>query len=293
MGESGVDLYIGGAEHAVLHLLYARFWHKILYDLGHVSSPEPFKKLIHQGIILGEDNQKMSKSRGNVVNPDDVLKVYGADSFRILEMFLGPLDQMKPWSSRGFDGVHRFLDRVWRLYTLSVEENKYSIDPELLEETPDELKKDYDRLIHYTIKKVTEDMERLSFNTAISQLMIYVNEVLAKKQIGKFAADSFLLLLSPFAPHIAESLWELLGNKESLAYAKWPEYDSNKVIAEEFEAVFQVNGKIRGKKMVASSITEDELKKEALLNPGVMKFMEGITPKKVIVIKGKLVNIVI
>ncbi|MDH5656524.1 MAG: leucine--tRNA ligase [Spirochaetia bacterium] len=292
MGETGVDLYVGGAEHAVLHLLYARFWHKVLFDLGYVKSQEPFKKLVHQGLILGEDNQKMSKSRGNVVNPDDVLKDYGADSFRIFEMFLGPLEQMKPWSSRGIEGIHRFLDRVWRLYTLP-DGDTFRLDPEVIKDPPEDLKKNYERLIHFTVKKVTEDIERMSYNTAISQLMIFVNETFSKKQLGKYGAESFVLILSPFAPHISEALWELLGHKNTLSCETWPEFDPDKITVDEFEAVFQVNGKIRGKKNVPSGISEEELKKEALQDPGVIKFLDGKDVRKIIVIKGKLVNIVV
>jgi leucyl-tRNA synthetase len=293
MGSGGVDLYVGGAEHAVLHLLYARFWHKVLFDLGHVSTPEPFKKLIHQGLILGEDGQKMSKSRGNVVNPDDVIREYGADSFRMFEMFLGPLEQMKPWSSNGIEGIHRFLARVWRLYTPPAEEASNGVDPELLAETPEELRRNYERLRHVTIQRVTEDIERMSFNTAISRMMIFVNESAAKKRIGRSAAEDFVKLLSPFAPHIAEELWALLGHTTSIAYEPWPSFDESKTGEDEIEVVFQINGRIRSKARVAADLPDDEMQKRALDDEQVQKYLEGKPPKKIIVVKNKLVNIVV
>jgi len=295
MGETGVDLYIGGAEHAVLHLLYARFWHKVLLDLGYVSSVEPFKKLVHQGIILGEDGTKMSKSRGNVVNPDSVVAEYGADSFRLYEMFMGPLEMMKPWSSKGIEGVFRFLSRVWRLYTAPpVNENDPpKIDPALLEEPDDSFKKENERLVHSTIKKITEDLERLSFNTAISQLMIFVNETYNRKKIGKEGARSFLILLSPFAPHIAEELWQMMGKKSSISTENWPSFDDSRTKAEEREIVFQINGKIRAKAMMSAEASEEEMKKTALLQEHIMSALAGQEPKKIIVVKNKLVNIVI
>ncbi len=302
MGDHGVDLYVGGAEHAVLHLLYARFWHKVLYDYGYVSSPEPFKKLIHQGIILGEDNNKMSKSRGNVINPDDVVKEYGADTFRMYEMFMGPLEQMKPWSSRGMDGVHRFLSRVWRLYIMKAsksgdetETDQLSdarIDPMLLQEPSPERLKNVERVVHQTIMKVTEDIERMSFNTAISQMMIFVNELSAEKAIGRNGAESFVKLLSPFAPHMAEELWALLGNRESIAYAPWPTYNVSKTMVDQIEVVFQINGKIRGRAMASPGLNDEQLKKMAMEDAHIIKALDGKEPKKVIVVKGKLVNIV-
>ena len=302
MGETGVDLYIGGAEHAVLHLLYARFWHKVLYDLGQVKSIEPFKKLVHQGLILGEDGRKMSKSLGNVVNPDDVVAEFGADAFRLYEMFLGPLEQMKPWSSKGIEGVYRFLSRAWRLYTVAPEGAKSGegagmddakIDPALLEEPGDDLKKDRERVHHATIKKVTEDIERLSFNTAISQMMIFVNEAFAAKKIGKQAAHDFVLLLAPFAPHLAEHLWSMLGNKDSLINAPWPAHDESKLAADEIQVVFQVNGKLRGKTQMPAGSDDEALKAAALADEGVQKAMNGGEPRKIIVVKGKLVNVVV
>ncbi|MEQ9363548.1 MAG: leucine--tRNA ligase [Leptospirales bacterium] len=327
MGENGVDLYVGGSEHAVLHLLYARFWHKILFDLGVVKSSEPFRKLVHQGLILAysykdQNNQyygeheteirdgksfskdgdleleskieKMSKSLGNVVNPDDVVSEYGADAFRLYEMFLGPLEQSKPWSTRGIEGVFRFLNRVWRLYTeLEDGETHDTIDPRLLEEPAAEHQKSAERMLHATIQKVGDDIERMSFNTAISQMMVCVNEFFARKQMGRWGAESFALLLAPFAPHMAEELWRRLGKTESLTDESWPLFDAAKTASDEFEAVFQVNGKVRGKAMVAAGTGDDELKAAALADEGVIRNLDGKEPKKIIVVKNKLVNIVV
>ncbi len=288
MGETGVDLYVGGAEHAVLHLLYARFWHKVLFDLGFVKSAEPFKKLVHQGLIIGEDGNKMSKSRGNVVNPDDVVEAYGADAFRLFEMFLGPLEQMKPWSSKGIEGVFRFLSRVYRLYTAP---DSASADPLLLQDADADLSKKYTKLIHKTIKKVTEDTERMSFNTAISTMMIFVNETQGQKKIGKEAAEAFLKILSPYAPHLAEELWSKLGHKTSISTEPWPEYDPAKAADDETEVVFQVNGKIRAKVMMSPDISDEDMQTAALENGAVKAALEGKTVKKIIIVRGKLVNI--
>src|SRR5262249_24723799 len=211
-----VDLYVGGAEHAVLHLLYARFWHKVLYDIGVVSTPEPFIKLLHQGTILGEDNRKMSKSWGNVVSPDDMVEEYGADAFRIYEMFMGPLEAMKPWSSKSVEGISRFLDRVWRLFTR--EDGTVALTSEPV---PDGLV----RLLHRTIAQGTEDIEALKFNTAISQMMVFVNEVMRQPERPRALLEPFLLLLSPFAPHLGEELWGRMGHRDSLAYTPWPAFD--------------------------------------------------------------------
>ncbi len=306
MGDHGVDLYVGGAEHAVLHLLYARFWHKVLFDLGHVGTTEPFKKLIHQGLILGEDGSKMSKSLGNVVNPDAVVAEHGADTFRLFEMFLGPLEQAKPWSSNGLEGVGRFLSRVWRLYTLAPagdtgegETGKNAalgiaqLDPRVTEEPTGERQVLREKLIHKTIQKITEDIEKMSFNTAVSQLMIFVNETLADKQLGRFGAESFLLLLSPFAPHLAEELWALIGHKKSLIDEKWPAFDPAKTVEDEREIVFQVNGKLRGKARMPMDTPEDKMKEAALSDVGVKRAMEGKEPRKIIVIPNRLVNIVV
>ena len=287
MGETGVDLYVGGSEHAVLHLLYSRFWHKLLFDYGYVSQPEPFKKLIHQGLILGEDGSKMSKSRGNVVNPDEVVAEYGADAFRMFEMFMGPLEQMKPWSSKSIEGVSRFLQRVWRYF---IKDEKFN--REILEE-PSE-RNDKDHQIHKTIKKVTKDIENLSFNTAISQMMIYLNFLYQTDgKIGVFAAESFIKLLSPFAPHIAEELWSHLNPVNSIFLQNWPDYDETLTIEKEIEVVVQINGKLRAKKNVVSDINEEDLKSLALSDESVMKYIDGKPVKKIIVVKNRLVNIVV
>jgi leucyl-tRNA synthetase len=281
-----VDLYVGGAEHAVLHLLYARFWHKVLFDLGYVSTKEPFPRLRHQGIILGEDSRKMSKSRGNVVNPDEVVKEYGADAVRLFEMFMGPLEEMKPWSTRGVEGVFRFLNRAWRL--VATEEG--SLDPSV---TDVAVPADLDRVFHATVKKVTEDIEGLRFNTAISQMMIFVNEVMKADVRPKRILDQFVLILSPFAPHVAEELWSVLGHRESLAYEPWPAYDPAKLVEENVEVVLQVNGKLRGKITVPVGLSEDEVQKRAFDDENVKKFVEGKSVVRVICVKDKLVNVVV
>ncbi len=308
MGKKGVDLYIGGAEHAVLHLLYARFWHKFLYDRGYVRQTEPFHRLVHQGIILGEDGNKMSKSLGNVVNPDVIIQKSGADSLRLFEMFLGPLEKSKPWSERGLGGINRFLMRVWRFYVLDEEptekkqipdnnktpEQKREIDPSLLKEPHAERKQKIESLIHSTIKKITEDIEKLSFNTAISCLMTFINKTHQEKHIGEKNAHIFVLLLSPFAPHLCEELWSLLGNSTSLAYATWPSYETKKITLDEIEVVFQVNGKVRGKSVVPVDISEEDLEKLALQNKGVQDFLRKNMKEvnRVIIVRNKLVNLV-
>ena len=282
-----IDLYIGGAEHAVLHLLYSRFWHKLLFDLGYVTEPEPFKKLVNQGMILGEDNQKMSKSRGNVVNPDDVVRDYGADSMRLYEMFMGPLEASKPWSMNGVEGVHRFLQRVWRLI-VHPETN------EILDSVQDAIAdEETNRILHQTIKKVTEDIEGFGFNTAISQMMIFVNHMSKQDIRSKDVLEKFILILSPFAPHLAEELWERLGHSATLAYIEWPTFDVERVKEKEIELAVQVLGKIKDKITVAADASEDEIKKMALASEKVQAALEGKTPKKIIVIKSRLVNIVV
>jgi len=280
-----IDLYVGGAEHAVLHLLYARFWHKVLYDLGYVSTKEPFMKLVNQGLILGEDGQKMSKSRGNVVNPDEVVKEYGADSMRLFEMFMGPLEDTKPWSTRGVEGVHRFLNRVWRM--IVDEEGHVHAS---LKNVP--LSAVQERVLHQTIKKVTNDVDTLNFNTAISQMMIFVNEFLNVEPKPLRAVESFLLLLSPFAPHLAEELWEKLGHKHSLVYEPWPHYDESKTTVNTVEMVVQVNGKVRSKFQVPMNENDDVVKKMAVEDEHVKRYLDGKRIMKVVVVKNKLVSLV-
>jgi leucyl-tRNA synthetase len=282
-----VDLYIGGAEHAVLHLLYSRFWHKFLYDLGYVSTKEPFQKLVNQGMILGEDGQKMSKSRGNVVNPDQVVAEYGADSMRLYEMFMGPLEAMKPWSMQGVQGVHRFLQKAWRMI---VDEDTGEVAAAIQDAEPDE---ETERLLHQTIKKVGGDFETLSFNTAISALMIFVNHVGRLDVRPRKVVEPFVLLLGPMAPHIAEELWERLGHQDSLAYEPWPVYDEVLTREKEIELAVQVNGKIKDRIVVAVGADEEQIKTEALSNEKVAAAVAGKTPRKVIVIKSRLVNVVV
>ncbi len=274
-----VDLYVGGAEHAVLHLLYSRFWHKVLHDFGLVSTKEPFQRLVNQGMILGEGGVKMSKSLGNVINPDDVVKDYGADSMRMYEMFMGPLSVSKPWSTTGISGVYRFLDRVWRL----------SEDRELTgEKAPEELEK----LLHKTIKKVTHDTGNLEFNTAISQMMIFINELYKDTKLYRDMWEKFLKLLSPYAPHIAEELWERAGNKPVLSLEKWPEYDEEKTIESEVTIVLQINNKNRSKVDMPLGSSKDELEKAALDNDRIKTLLEGKRVIKTIIVPDKLVNIV-
>ena len=285
-----VDLYIGGTEHAVLHLLYARFWHKVLFDLGYLSKPEPFQRLVNQGIILGEDSQKMSKSRGNIVNPDDVIEQYGADAFRLYEMFMGPLEQMKPWSMRGVEGVSRFLARVWRLMMTENQAGEWELSSALKDV---DLAKSQNKVLHATIKKVTEDIESLSFNTAISQTMIFVNAFTNAETIPVSAMRTFLVLLNPFAPHLSSELWEQLESKGDVAEQCWPSYDENFLIEDEVEIVVQVNGKVRDRMMMSIQATEEEIKKAALALPKIQELTAGKQVRKVVVIPKKLVNIVV
>lgn len=277
-----VDLYVGGAEHAVLHLLYARFWHKVLYDCGVVSTKEPFMKLVNQGMILGEDSQKMSKSRGNVINPDELVREYGADSVRLYEMFLGPLEMVKPWKTRGLQGVFRFLGRVWRLM---VDESHV-----ICSAAPSEQET---RILNRTTKKVTEDIERLRFHTAISALMIFVNEVMKLKTRSKQILETFILLLSPFAPHLAEELWERCGHKTSLAYEPWPAYEERYLVETEVEIAVQVSGKIRIRLMVPKEISETELKQKVLADEHVRRWVNRKPIRKWIIVPGRLVNIIV
>ena len=290
----GVDLYVGGTEHAVLHLLYARFWQKVLFDLGYVSKPEPFQRLVNQGIILGEDNQKMSKSRGNIVNPDDVIEQHGADAFRCYEMFMGPLEQMKPWSMRGVEGVARFLARVWRLLMTENQAGEWQLSGKIKNVDPSKAQQ---KVLHATIKKVTEDIESFSFNTAISQMMIFVNAFTNVEMIPLSAMRPFLVLLNPFAPHLASELWETLNREFSdergdITEQFWPAYDEQLLAENEVEIVIQINGKLRDRMKMPTVATEDELKTAALSNPKVQDRIAGKTVRNVIVVPRKLVNIV-
>ena len=282
-----VDLYVGGAEHAVLHLLYARFWHKVLFDEGHVSTKEPFLKLVNQGMILGEDNQKMSKSRGNVVNPDDVVKQYGADSLRLYEMFMGPLEQVKPWSMRGVEGVFRFLNRVWRLMA---DEETGVLAPELSADAPDA---EQTRILHATIKKVTEDIEGLRLNTAISAMMEFVNAAYKWERRPKAALEQLLLLLSPFAPHLSEELWQKLGHATSIALVPWPKFDPALLVEDSVEIMVQVNGKLRGKVVLPAGAAEAAVISAAKAAATVLPHLAGKAIRKEIYVPGKLVNLVV
>jgi leucyl-tRNA synthetase len=290
----GVDLYVGGTEHAVLHLLYARFWHKVLFDLEYLSKPEPFQRLVNQGIILGEDNQKMSKSRGNIVNPDEVIDEYGADAFRCYEMFMGPLEQMKPWSMRGVEGVSRFLARVWRLMMDESQSGEWGLSPRIQDIAPD---KSQVKLVHATIKKVTEDIESLSFNTAISQMMVFVNSFTNVEKIPVTAMRTLLVLLNSFAPHLTSELWEKLGAKFQVEPADivrqtWPDYDKALLIEDEVEIVVQINGKMRARLKVPTNANEETLKKAAFALPKIAESIAGKEIRKVVIVPNKLVNIV-
>jgi len=314
----GVDFYIGGAEHAVLHLLYARFWHKLLYDLGYASSPEPFGRLFNQGMIrsfayrdqrgmyvgyeevdksgktprhkqtgeeLTETVEKMSKSLKNVVNPNEVIEEYGADTFRMYEMFMGPLEASKPWNTNDVPGIQRFLQRVWRMIVAE----DVSLNPAIQEMEPEE---SILRLLHKTIKKVTRDIETLSLNTAISQMMIFVNEFSKAKPRSRWATESFVLLLSPFAPHITEELWRQLGHETTSAYESWPICDEELTRDVEVELAIQVNGKVRDKITVPHDCEEEAIKTKALELDKIQEQIAGKNVRKVIVIPNRLVNIV-
>ena len=279
-----VDFYVGGAEHATRHLIYARFWHKFLYDIGVVSNKEPFTKLVNQGLILGPDGQKMSKSRGNVANPDDMVKGFGADSLRLYEMFIGPLEDPKPWDPRGIIGVHRFLNKVWNLIL-----NRNQVKNSRQSETSSGL----DRLIHQTIKKVTEDIQNFRFNTAISALMILVNEMEKQSSIVKSQLLIVTKLLFPFAPHIAQELWQKLGGKSLLDYEEWPIWDKKLIQEEEFDLVVQINGKFRVAMRVKKGINESDAKKLVFDNEIVKKWIADKDIKKVIFVPNKLINFIV
>jgi len=281
-----VDLYIGGAEHAVLHLLYARFWHKVLFDIGLVSTPEPFMKLVHQGTVLGEDGQKMSKSVGNVVNPDEMIDRFGADAVRMYEMFMGPLEAMKPWNAHGVEGVTRFLDRVWRLAVDEDGATSRALDggaptPEL------------DRALHKTIRKVTEDIEALHFNTAIAQLMILVNDLTPLERRPRIVVETLVLLVAPFAPHLGEELWRRLGHAESLAYAPWPAWDPARVMDASVTIAVQINGKLRATLELPRDVAEADARQAALADERVRRYVDGGAIRKVIFVPNKLLNLVI
>ena len=311
---AGVDLYVGGTEHAVLHLLYARFWHKVLFDLGYVSTPEPFFKLVNQGLILGADGQKMSKSRGNVVNPDDVLVEYGADAFRLYEMFMGPLQDTKPWNTKGVEGVYRFLGRVWRLFVDEQSETEFEQAEttaetqrrgELLnliklnasikdvQATPAQLK-----TLHACTKKVTEDLDAMRFNTAISAMMVFINDAITWEVKPVSVLRDFLILLQPFAPHVADELWAKLSTSNlqlatSLAYAPWPKFDPALLVESEMEIPVQVNGKLRDVIRVSATADNAALEAAAKASAKVQEFIAGKTIKKVIIVPKRMVNIAV
>lgn len=297
-----VDLYVGGTEHAVLHLLYARFWHKVLHDLGHVSTIEPFQKLVNQGLILGEDGQKMSKSLGNVVNPDDVVEEYGADALRLYEMFMGPLEQVKPWQMKGVEGVSRFLAKVWRLAFEQNQENEWVLSSKLTDDKPSlETDKELLKVLHETIKKVGEDIERMSFNTAISQMMICTNAFGKAEKLPALLLRDLLKCLNPFAPHLTEEIHQHVGEAfpsakcskaRILADRAWPSFNEKYLVEDEVEIVVQVNGKLRGKITVAKDAAKDEIEALAQKDTNVIQHTEGKTIRKIIVVPGRLVNIV-
>ncbi|MGE7762660.1 leucine--tRNA ligase [Peribacillus sp. NPDC097895] len=280
-----VDIYIGGAEHAVLHLLYARFWHKFLYDIGVVPTKEPFQNLFNQGMILGENNEKMSKSKGNVVNPDDIVESHGADTLRMYEMFMGPLDASIAWSTNGLDGSRRFLDRIWRLLV-----NEDGTITDKMTEMDDTGK--LEKVYHQTVKKVTENYEELKFNTAISQLMVFINDAYKADSLPKVYIEGFVKLLAPVAPHIAEELWSKLGHSESITYGTWPAFDEAKLVDNEVEIVIQINGKVKAKLMVPTDTTKERLQEIAMGDDAIKEQIDGKTIRKVIAVPGKLVNIV-
>lgn len=280
-----VDLYVGGAEHAVLHLLYARFWHKVLYDLGVVNTKEPFQKLVNQGMILGTNHEKMSKSKGNVINPDDIVNEYGADTLRVYEMFMGPIDAAKPWNTEGIAGAYRWLDRVWRLM---IDENNHLRDRVT---TFNDGK--LDKIYNETVKVVSEDLEQMRFNVAISQMMVFVNEAYKADALPIDYMKGFVQLLSPIAPHITEELWSLLGNDDTIAYSTWPTYDPEKLVEAEVEMVVQVNGKVRDHIKVAQGAYKEEAEEVAKASEKVQAAIEGKDIRKVIVVPNRIVNIVV
>ncbi|MCB9529871.1 MAG: leucine--tRNA ligase [Myxococcales bacterium] len=280
-----VDLYVGGAEHAVLHLLYSRFWHKVLFDLGYVSTPEPFMRLVNQGMILGEDNQKMSKARGNVVNPDDVIRQYGADALRLFEMFMGPLEAVKPWKTSGVDGVRRFLDRLWRLVVDEETDNCLASGTRISDDTR--------RALHRTIKKVTEDIEGLRFNTAIAAMMELVNLLTKNEERGREVLQPLVQLVAPFAPHIGEELWQRLGHTRTLAYEPWPSYDESLTVAAAVTYAVQVNGKVRGQVELPVDVSKEAALAAARAEDNVARHLDGKTVRKEVFVPGRLINFVV
>ena len=276
---SPIDWYNGGMEHTTLHLLYSRFWHKFLYDIGVVPTKEPYMKRTSHGMILGENGEKMSKSRGNVVNPDEVVEEFGADAFRTYEMFIGAFDQATPWSQQGLKGCYKFLERVWNLQSIVTPEEGYS--------------QDLEKSVHKTIKKVGEDYERMKFNTAIAAMMSLVNEFTKKGSVTKGEYMTLITLLNPVAPHMTEELWEMYGGEGLLSLHAWPEYDEAKTVDDEIEIVIQINGKIRDKMMVPADIDRDGLTKLATDSDKIKSLTEGKNIVKVIAVPGKLVNIVV
>ncbi|TLQ03238.1 leucine--tRNA ligase [Pediococcus stilesii] len=280
-----VDLYVGGAEHAVLHLLYARFWHKVLYDLGVVPTKEPFQKLVNQGMILGSNHEKMSKSKGNVVNPDDIVERYGADTLRLYEMFMGPLTESVAWSEDGLNGSRKWIDRVWRLM---IDDNNHLRDRIT---TIDDGK--LDRIYHQTVKKVTEDFENMRFNTAISQMMVFVNEAYKVDALPLVYMEGLVKMLSPIIPHVAEELWSLMDHDESITYETWPTYDESKLVEDTVQVILQVNGKVRSKITVDKDMEKDALEKVALSDSKIQQWLQDKDVRKVIVIPNKIVNIVV
>ena len=282
------DLYVGGAEHAVLHLLYARFWHKVLFDLGVVPQAEPFTKLFHQGIILGEDGEKMSKSRGNVVSPDTIIASHGTDTLRLYLMFLGPLEAMKPWSMQQIEGVHRFLQKIWREMLAA----DGTVNPKISADASAE-PAEFTKILHETIKKVGDDIEGLRFNTAISQMMICANALQKAPAVSRASALTLLQLLAPFSPHIAEELWSRLGATGSIMTAPWPAYDAAKLATTEVKLVFQVNGKHRGDQLVPVGLTQEAAVQLAQASASAAPFLAGKTVKRIVYVPGRILNIVV
>merc|ERR1712176_46366 len=276
-----VDLYVGGAEHAVLHLLYARFWHQVLFDLGYTKHPEPFQKLVHQGMILGTDGEKMSKSRGNVINPDDIVTEQGADALRMYEMFMGPLEAVKPWQTSQVAGIVRFQNRLYNVVQSAIAGGEKEIDDETL------------RLMHKTMKKVTEDIESMAFNTAISAMMVFTNHLVSlKEKVPREAVEKLVLMVSPFAPHLGEECWSQLGNDDSLAYNPWVEYDEDLCVDNTVTIGVQVNGKARGEITIAKDANEESAMEAARELDRVNGQLDGKDIKKIIYVPGRIFNII-